>query len=344
MSRLYARWHVGGLVLAVGLGALVAWRHGHWSDLRVLLVLSLVTLLLHQAEEYGWPGGFPRMVNTAVFRSDDPDRFPLDQRTAWLVNVALGWTLYGAVALLAEDAIWLAVASLVVSAGNVVAHTVLFNVRGRTLYNPGLATSWLLFVPVLVGFVVVARRDDLVGPAELAVGLVLGLAISYLGVIRLITVLGDRATPYAFAPAGRPGLPGMVVTVVAVTLVAATLVTRIPVWAEGVLLPTGDWRLVSMTVDGDPVDLSGGPRQGRLLVDPDEDRVSGSGLCNDFSGPRRVGDGELTSTAMSCGPETDAIETAFPGALADLDTFELDGDRLTLHAAGTELVLTRVGA
>lgn len=192
-------WHLVGLVLAVGLVALVAVRRDDWSDLRVLLVLSLAALMLHQVEEYGWPGGFPRMVNTVVFRSDLPDRYPLDARIAWIVNVALGWTLYGAVALLAHRAVWLAIASLVVSAGNVAAHTLLFNIRGSTLYNPGLATSWLLFVPVIVGFVVLARRDDLVGTIDVIVGLPLGLAVNYLGVVRLITLLGRRDTSYPFS-------------------------------------------------------------------------------------------------------------------------------------------------
>jgi hypothetical protein len=203
MRWFYAHWPRVGLALAAGvtaaLAVLVATDTGRLQDPRLLLTASLVTLLLHQTEEYVWPGGFPRMVNRVMFGSDRPDRFPLNQRTAWIINVALGWSLYALAAAVAMLAPWLAIATLVVSGGNVLAHTVLFNVRGRTLYNPGLATCWLLFVPLIVWFAVLAARDDLVGPVDVAVGVLLGMAVNYLGVVRLITVLGDRDTAYPFA-------------------------------------------------------------------------------------------------------------------------------------------------
>ena len=199
MRAFYARWPVVGLVLAVLL-VVVLLVDPQPDHLRYVLAVSLVTLLLHQGEEYVWPGGFPRMVNRVVFESDAPDRYPLNQRTAWIVNVALGWTVYALAVLVGEYAVWVGIATLTVSAGNVFAHTLLFNIRGRTRYNPGLATSWLLFVPVIVWFVALAVRHDLVGPVDVVVGIVLGLVLNYVGVIRMITLLADRDTPYAFPP------------------------------------------------------------------------------------------------------------------------------------------------
>ena len=202
MRSFFAYWPRVGLALAAVLvavlAALAVTDPDRLSDPRLVAAVSLVTLLLHQTEEYVWPGGFPQMVNRVMFRSDQPDRYPLDQRTSWIVNVALGWTLYALAVLVVEPAPWLVVATLVVSAGNVVAHTVLFNVRGRTFYNPGLATCWVLFVPVIAWFVVVARREDLLGVVDVVVGVVLGMAVNYLGVLRLIVVLGDRDTAYPF--------------------------------------------------------------------------------------------------------------------------------------------------
>lgn len=198
MTWFFARWPYVGLALAVALVGVLALDPG-LDDLQVLLVVSLVTLLLHQGEEYVWPGGFPQMVNRVVFGSDRPDRFPLNQRTAWLINVALGWTVYALAAILGDRAIWLAIATLTVSAGNVAAHTLLFNIRGRTVYNPGLATCWLLFVPVIVWFAVAASREDWVSTSDVVIGIAVGLVLNYVGVIRMITLLGDRETPYVFA-------------------------------------------------------------------------------------------------------------------------------------------------
>ena len=201
MRWFFARWPYVGLAIAAVLAVVLALDPA-LDDLRTLLLVSLVTLLLHQGEEYVWPGGFPRMVNRVVFESAEPDRFPLNQRTAWIINVALGWTVYALAAVVGENAVWLAIATLTVSAGNVVAHTLLFNIRGRTLYNPGLATSWLLFVPVIAWFAVEAAREDWVSAVDVAVGIVLGLVLNYVGVIRMITLLADRETSYAF-PAPR---------------------------------------------------------------------------------------------------------------------------------------------
>ncbi|GAA1771856.1 HXXEE domain-containing protein [Nocardioides hankookensis] len=206
MRSLYATWPRVGMVLAavltVALVVALADDPDRATDVRFVLAVSLLTLFLHQNEEYVRPGGFPRMVNLVMFHSDLPDRYPLDQRTSWIVNVGLGWTSYAAAAIVGAHAIWLGIATLVVSAGNVFAHTLLFNIRGRTLYNPGLATCWLLFVPVITWFVVVVARDDLVGVGAVVVGIALGLALNYLGVVRLIVALGDRDSPYAF-PARR---------------------------------------------------------------------------------------------------------------------------------------------
>lgn len=202
MRWFFARWPVVGLTigaaLAVTLVALAVGDRDRLDDLRFVLAVSLLTLLLHQGEEYVRPGGFPQMVNQVVFRSDIPDRYPLDQRTSWIVNVALGWSVYGLAVLVGPAAVWLGIATLTVSAGNVFAHTLLFNVRGRTLYNPGLATCWLLFVPVIVWFATLAARDDWVHVTDVVVGIVVGLILNYVGVIRMITLLGRRDTAYPF--------------------------------------------------------------------------------------------------------------------------------------------------
>jgi hypothetical protein len=202
VSWFFAKWPYVGLVLAVLLGLVLVLDPG-LDELQVLLLVSLLTLFLHQGEEYVLPGGFPQMVNRVVFQSEAPDRYPLNQRTAWIVNVALGWTVYLLAALLGERAVWIAIATLTVSVGNVLAHTLLFNIRGRTLYNPGLATCWLLFVPVVVWFAVLAARDDWLSTSDVVIGILLGLMLNYVGVIRMITLLADPETPYAFPARSR---------------------------------------------------------------------------------------------------------------------------------------------
>ncbi|MGI4742696.1 MAG: HXXEE domain-containing protein [Janthinobacterium lividum] len=128
MSFWRTHWFDVGAGLALLLGT---WLYLHRLSLstgQLLLGGSFVTLLLHQVEEYRWPGYFPGMLNAAVYRSSLPDRYPLNPQTAFLINVPLGWTAYALAALFGPQLPWLGIATVLVSLGNVGAHAVFFRV------------------------------------------------------------------------------------------------------------------------------------------------------------------------------------------------------------------------
>ena len=84
-------WYwVGGVVAAVTLIVLaVMWRQ---LDMLVRLqMLSFVAILVHQLEEYGWPGGEPAIMNIALQKSDIPNRYPLNQ---FLLNTESEGTVF----------------------------------------------------------------------------------------------------------------------------------------------------------------------------------------------------------------------------------------------------------
>jgi len=192
-------WNIAG-VLAV-IGVLVFALNHDWSlgfSLSDVLWLSAMSLLVHQFEEYGWPGGFPRMLNTALYHAQAPDRYPLNAQTALVVNVGVGWGSYGLAALFGERWPWLGIATVLVSVGNVVAHTVLFNLKARTLYNPGMATALLLFVPIALLFFATMRWEGLFTPFNLSLGIPLGLALNYVGILKMIDWMKDPQSPHRF--------------------------------------------------------------------------------------------------------------------------------------------------
>lgn len=43
---------------------------------------------------------------------------------------------------------------MLISLGNVAAHTFMFNLRGKSFYNPGMLTADILFLPIAVYFLV----------------------------------------------------------------------------------------------------------------------------------------------------------------------------------------------
>jgi hypothetical protein len=155
-------------------------------------------LFLHQIEEWRFPGYFPGMLNSAMFNSDLPDRYPLNANSGMIVNVFFGWGGYLLAALFWHQAIWLAFATILMSIGNIVAHTIIFNIKGKTLYNPGLITSWLFFAPIVYLFFDMVITEHLATPLDWVIGLVLGAVINYFCVYKMIVWLADRNTPYVF--------------------------------------------------------------------------------------------------------------------------------------------------
>jgi hypothetical protein len=196
MRFMRLHWFDVGLALAAVIGAVLLVIP--LDRLSLILWLHLIALFIHQAEEYRYPGYFPGMLNTTLYTSTKPDRYPLNTNTALLVNVGVGWLMYVLAAVLGEMALWLAIATMLVSAGNLVAHTVLFNLKGKTLYNPGMLTALLLFLPIVVSFCSLIIQGQLAGALDWVLGLVLGAALNYVGILKLIDWLKDEHTTYIF--------------------------------------------------------------------------------------------------------------------------------------------------
>lgn len=198
MGFLKKHWQDAGLVLALAASGLFALFHTSLSPLQILLWISFITLLLHEFEEYRWPGGFPQFLNGAIFGSDQPDRYPLNTRSALVVNVLMGWPVYAAAAILAEKAVWLGMAAIVVSMGNILAHAVVFNIKARRFYNPGLATALLLFLPVSIAFFRQIVGEGLASPADYLIGFSLGFFLIYVGILKTIDWMKDKNTNNSF--------------------------------------------------------------------------------------------------------------------------------------------------
>jgi hypothetical protein len=168
------------------------------SPISLLLWISLISLFLHQFEEYRYPGYFPGMMNSVMFLSNQPDRYPLNANTALIVNVIIGWLFYFLAAVFGEKALWLGIATILVSAGNFIAHTFLFNIKGNSRYNPGMITADILFLPIAVYFFILVYSGHLAITVDWILGIGLGIALNYIGILKLIELLKNKNTSYIF--------------------------------------------------------------------------------------------------------------------------------------------------
>lgn len=196
MSFLRSHWYDLGAGLAVVLIAVLVFVRPR--GITLILWVSLASLFVHQLEEYRFPGTFPGMMNRVMFGSSQPDRFPLNQNTALIVNVTVGWLVYLLAAIVGAHAPWLAIAAILISVGNFVAHTFLFNIRGKTPYNPGMLTAVVLFLPISTYFFYVVISRHFATPADWIVGVILGVALNYLGILKVIDLLKDKDTRFVF--------------------------------------------------------------------------------------------------------------------------------------------------
>lgn len=198
MGTLRKHWYDLGGILSVIVMVYVFTDAKQLTAYELLLWLSMVSLFFHQLEEYRIAGTFPGMMNKVMFHSDLPDRYPLNTNTALIVNVIVGWLFYFLAAFFGEKAIWLGLATMLVSAGNFIAHTFLFNIKGKTFYNAGMITSWIFLAPCVYYFFHIVYANNLITTKDYLAGIPLGIALNVIGILKLIDWLKDRDTKYVF--------------------------------------------------------------------------------------------------------------------------------------------------
>jgi hypothetical protein len=205
MNFLRQHWFDIGPVFALTIGVLLIFTPV--SPISFLLWINLISLFFHQFEEYHYPGYFPGMMNSVMFSSKEPDRYPLNPNTALIVNLLVGWLFYFLAAILGEKALWLGIATILVSAGNFIAHTFLFNIKGKSRYNPGMLTADILFLPITVYFFILVFQGNFASTIDWILGILLGVALNYIGILKMIDWLKDKNTPYIFPGRFLPPRP-----------------------------------------------------------------------------------------------------------------------------------------
>lgn len=151
--RFYVRnWYWFGLAYAAIALVLLVVLWNKMDVLQRLLVMNFIALCIHQAEEYGWPGGEPTIMNYALMGSDHPERFPLNQLSAMVTNDLALVLIYG-VPVFFPHAIWLGLVGILFGMGQFLVHGVATNIKMRSIYNPGLFAVAFLHVPIGIAYI-----------------------------------------------------------------------------------------------------------------------------------------------------------------------------------------------
>ena len=199
MSFIRRHWYNLGLAVAI---VAAAWAFlGNLSMVQFILMLNFTTLLVHQFEEYAWPGGEPWIMNEVMQpKGSRPDRYPLNQNNALFMNVPLGWSFYF-IPVLFPKLVWLGLAPVLFGFAQFVVHGIVTNRKLKSLYNPGLAAVVLGHIPLGIWYLVEVYSKGMITLWDW------GFAVAYMGCFMRIgfmlvgyRLLADRDSLYPFAP------------------------------------------------------------------------------------------------------------------------------------------------
>jgi hypothetical protein len=149
------------------------------EDFVVFLILLQTPLyMLHEAEEYVFPGGFGAFFNMDIFKLDSEDG-PVNRNFIFYVNVILIWIVLPGFGLLStidyQFGLWIPYFSFFAG----IAHIALA-IRAKKLYNPGMVVSLLLNIPVGLWSIIYLVNNQIIKNAFLNPHMLIGLGINAL--------------------------------------------------------------------------------------------------------------------------------------------------------------------
>ncbi|PWY65390.1 hypothetical protein BO83DRAFT_440244 [Aspergillus eucalypticola CBS 122712] len=147
---------------------------------QMFLLANFMTVLVHQFEEYRFPGGFLAAMNIGVHSSSRPDQFPLSSQSSTFTNVIAIYGFY-----LAPFFI----------------HGININMKLGSFYNPGLVSVILMHIPLGYYYIRYMTKSGQLDGRQWVLGLAYGAAFWYLMLIKsTFGWLVDYNSPYPFHP------------------------------------------------------------------------------------------------------------------------------------------------
>ena len=209
MRNYRENWFNVGAVLAVVIAGALALSHRRLSRSRLYSALNLAALMVHQFEEYGFPGYFPGMLNGGMFKSDKPDRYPLNTDSALIVNAVLGYPFY-LLPVLFPKRRSLGLAAVLFGFLQAVFHAIIPSLRADARYGPGFLTAFFLHVPIGINYIRAVGSERPLERGDWARAAALTVAFGALGIGAPIRLLRDKESPYRFVerqvgPYGKHG-------------------------------------------------------------------------------------------------------------------------------------------
>jgi len=169
-------WAKVGVILSIYLFVMLFVFVRQYDFVVFVLLLQTPLYMLHQTEEYIFPGGFGKFFNTRIFNLETEDE-PLDENFIFYVNVIIIWIVLPVCGLLStlnyNFGLWLPYFSFFAG----VAHVALA-LKAKKLYNPGLMVSLFINIPVGLWSIRYLLGQGLIEHFFLNIHCLIGLAVN----------------------------------------------------------------------------------------------------------------------------------------------------------------------
>ncbi len=171
-------WAKAGLVVSIFLFVFLFVFVRKMDFVVFVLLLQTPLYMLHQAEEYIFPGGFGEFFNKHIFKLETEDG-PLDENFIFLVNILYIWILLPLFGILTtidyRYGLWLPYFSFFAG----IAHIALA-LRAGKLYNPGLIVSLVINIPVGLWAILFLIKKGILSDFFLNPHILIGLGVNLL--------------------------------------------------------------------------------------------------------------------------------------------------------------------
>ena len=139
-------WAKVGVILSIFLSVFLFVFVRKFDFVVFILLFQTPLYMLHQTEEYIFPGEFGKFFNTKIFNLETEDK-PVDENFIFYVNVILIWIVLPVFGLLStidyQYGLWIPYFSFFAG----IAHVALA-LKAKKLYNPGMIVSLFINIPV----------------------------------------------------------------------------------------------------------------------------------------------------------------------------------------------------
>jgi hypothetical protein len=151
------------------------------------LLMSTPLYMLHEVDEYVFPGGFAQFLNKNIYRTD-PENGLLDKTAVFWINMVvwIAMPLYSLWAVFdISQAIWMPYFFIF----QAVVHLIL-GIVGKRFLNPGMVSAWLIHVPWGIWTIwLLVQAGAITNPywnADLQSGLMINVALVFVGLFLLV--------------------------------------------------------------------------------------------------------------------------------------------------------------